>query len=554
MPKTLLLADDSVVIQKLVALSFANEDVELVTVYNGNDAIARAQEARPDLVLADVVMPGKNGYEVCEALKRDPELSGTPVLLLTGTFEAFDQDRAQRAGADGHITKPFEAQALVDRVNELLARPRTAASPSTAAAAAPAAAPAEATDDAYDFFDDDLETVAEPAAPAPQAVPPPVPAPAPAPQGAPPAPAAAEPFGFGPDEDPLAGHVDPMADTRPEPGSDRTVALMPESPPAGAEPAASRPEPEAAPAAGAPGHPAQTFGGQSLGDQITSPTDQTPRLAAGDDLGATVLADLADDAPPADEAAEPAFADDFFEEPEPVALAEADAAAPAPMATIVTDDELEFDAVAPEDSPAEARTVVADDLFSEPADRSESAQSEDDFEFGFESPALAEPSEPPPDLDLSEEGSASSPELEMGGTSAYDVSVSDLADSFAGPPPLPPGEIQAELEAEPGSAFEPASPAAAQPGEAAAQLAAGEPAPSGAAAAAIADLGPAMRERIHETLEKIAWEAFSDLSEQIVRQVLEKVEAVAWEVIPQMAEAAVREEIRRMKEADEDDA
>ncbi len=114
MPKTLLLADDSVVIQKLVGLSFANEDVELVSVDNGDDAVRRARELKPNLVLADVVMPGKNGYEVCESIKSDPDLAHIPVLLLTGTFEAFDEQRAEQCGANGHITKPFEAQVLVE--------------------------------------------------------------------------------------------------------------------------------------------------------------------------------------------------------------------------------------------------------------------------------------------------------------------------------------------------------------------------------------------------------------------------------------------------------
>ena len=64
MPKTLLLADDSVTIQKVVGISFASEDITLITVDNGDDAIVKAREIRPDMVLADVVMPGKNGYEV----------------------------------------------------------------------------------------------------------------------------------------------------------------------------------------------------------------------------------------------------------------------------------------------------------------------------------------------------------------------------------------------------------------------------------------------------------------------------------------------------------
>ena len=112
MAKTLLLADDSVTIQKVVGISFASEDVDLVTVDNGDDAVSRAKEIRPDAILADVVMPGMNGYEVCEAIKADPALAHVPVLLLTGTFEAFDEERAQRCGAAGHVAKPFEAQVL----------------------------------------------------------------------------------------------------------------------------------------------------------------------------------------------------------------------------------------------------------------------------------------------------------------------------------------------------------------------------------------------------------------------------------------------------------
>lgn len=164
MPKTLLLADDSVTIQKVVGISLANEDIELVTVDNGDDAVTRAREVRPDIVLADIVMPGKNGYEVCEALKSDPALAQMPVLLLTGTFEAFDAERARQAGADGHITKPFEAQALVDQVSQLLARStplgdeaaeRIDAQPTAEAvpaAAAQAPSGAGATGEAFDFF------------------------------------------------------------------------------------------------------------------------------------------------------------------------------------------------------------------------------------------------------------------------------------------------------------------------------------------------------------------------------------------------------------------
>jgi CheY-like chemotaxis protein len=122
MPKTLLLADDSVTIQKVVGITFANEDIELVTVDNGTDALTRAKQIFPDLVLADIGMPGMDGYELCAAIRRYPELAHVPVLLLTGTFESYDEARARSVGASGHISKPFEAQALVDRVWELLAQ------------------------------------------------------------------------------------------------------------------------------------------------------------------------------------------------------------------------------------------------------------------------------------------------------------------------------------------------------------------------------------------------------------------------------------------------
>jgi hypothetical protein len=72
--------------------------------------------------LADIGMPGLNGYELCAAIRRDPSLAHIPVLLLTGTFETYDEPKAREVGASGHIAKPFEAQALVDRVFQLLAQ------------------------------------------------------------------------------------------------------------------------------------------------------------------------------------------------------------------------------------------------------------------------------------------------------------------------------------------------------------------------------------------------------------------------------------------------
>jgi CheY-like chemotaxis protein len=120
MPKTVLVADDSLTIRKVVGMLLATEDVTLTAVDNGLDAISRARELRPDLVLADCTMPGKSGYEVCEAIKNDPNLARTTVLLLAGSFEPFDPQRAQLARADGHLVKPFDSASFLERVKGLV--------------------------------------------------------------------------------------------------------------------------------------------------------------------------------------------------------------------------------------------------------------------------------------------------------------------------------------------------------------------------------------------------------------------------------------------------
>lgn len=121
MSKKLLLADDSITIQKVVQITFAHEDYELAIADNGDSAFEKARELKPDLVMADVYMPGKNGYELCTALKQDPDCRNIPVLLLAGSFEPFDEDKARASQADAWLVKPFESQVLIDKVAELLA-------------------------------------------------------------------------------------------------------------------------------------------------------------------------------------------------------------------------------------------------------------------------------------------------------------------------------------------------------------------------------------------------------------------------------------------------
>lgn len=120
MSRTLLVADDSVTIQKVVELTFSDSGHRVVGVGDGRAALEIVRELRPDLVLCDVIMPEMNGYEVCEQIKGDPLTAGIPVLLLTGAFEPFNEERARSCGAEGHLTKPFESRVLLDRVGEIL--------------------------------------------------------------------------------------------------------------------------------------------------------------------------------------------------------------------------------------------------------------------------------------------------------------------------------------------------------------------------------------------------------------------------------------------------
>jgi CheY-like chemotaxis protein len=103
----ILVADDNTNIQKMVVLAFQERGVEVIAVGNGEAAVRRLPDANPDLVLADVFMPVRNGYEVCEFVKKDPRFSHVPVILLVGAFDPLDEKEARRVGADGVLKKPF---------------------------------------------------------------------------------------------------------------------------------------------------------------------------------------------------------------------------------------------------------------------------------------------------------------------------------------------------------------------------------------------------------------------------------------------------------------
>ncbi len=106
MPK-ILIADDNANIQKMVSLAFEGRGIQVVSVGNGEAAVRRIPDLNPDLVLADIFMPLRNGYEVCEFVKKDERFSHVPVILLVGAFDPFDEKEARRVGADGVLKKPF---------------------------------------------------------------------------------------------------------------------------------------------------------------------------------------------------------------------------------------------------------------------------------------------------------------------------------------------------------------------------------------------------------------------------------------------------------------
>jgi CheY-like chemotaxis protein len=116
----LLLADDSVTIQRVIELTFSGEDIDVVAVNDGEQAIARIPTERPDIVLADIGMPKKGGYDVAAFVKGRIDLEHIPVLLLAGAFEPVDQARAEQVRCDGVLIKPFEPRQVIERVRELL--------------------------------------------------------------------------------------------------------------------------------------------------------------------------------------------------------------------------------------------------------------------------------------------------------------------------------------------------------------------------------------------------------------------------------------------------
>ena len=162
MPK-ILVADDNSNIQKMVSLALKDQGIDVVAVGNGEAAVRKIADVRPDLVLADVFMPVRNGYEVCQFVKMDSALSHIPVILLVGAFDPLDEQEAQRVGADGVLKKPFiPPDPLISMVKSALQR---------SGAGSVSAAPAAKFDEPAPFGSKEVPPPANPSVPAMTAAP-----------------------------------------------------------------------------------------------------------------------------------------------------------------------------------------------------------------------------------------------------------------------------------------------------------------------------------------------------------------------------------------------
>ena len=146
MAKTILLADDSPTIRKIVELTFGGSEIRVDAVGTGAEAMKQFEAERPDLVLADVVMPEPAGYEICRAVKNSSH--PVPVLLLAGAFEPYDVERGRECGADDHLVKPFESRVLIEKVERLLNPPEVIEPPDE---------PAEELDEEIDALAEEVQ-------------------------------------------------------------------------------------------------------------------------------------------------------------------------------------------------------------------------------------------------------------------------------------------------------------------------------------------------------------------------------------------------------------
>jgi two-component system, OmpR family, alkaline phosphatase synthesis response regulator PhoP len=123
LPRSVLIVDDepNIVLSLEFLLKQAGFDVRIAR--NGEEALRRLAERKPDLVLLDVMMPNRDGYDICQAIRADPRLEGVRILMLTAKSREVEKEKALALGADDYVTKPFSTRELVERVTQMLSSP-----------------------------------------------------------------------------------------------------------------------------------------------------------------------------------------------------------------------------------------------------------------------------------------------------------------------------------------------------------------------------------------------------------------------------------------------
>ena len=120
MPKKILVCDDEPYILMALTDAVEMEGYDCVTAINGKEALQKAREEHPDLIMLDIMMPFMDGYEVCRELKADPATRDIPVIMLTAKSQQLDINKGKDVGADDYITKPFRPSTLRKKFNEVL--------------------------------------------------------------------------------------------------------------------------------------------------------------------------------------------------------------------------------------------------------------------------------------------------------------------------------------------------------------------------------------------------------------------------------------------------
>lgn len=149
----ILVADDSVTMRRILELTFQGEDASVTAVETGDSALRKASELTPDIVFADLSMSGMDGYALATAIKSAPGLERTAVVVMASQKHPYDEEKGRAAGVDDHIVKPFDTQQVIDRVKQVMGKPRVALGAAAAASKgaapsvgkAPAAAPGSKT-------------------------------------------------------------------------------------------------------------------------------------------------------------------------------------------------------------------------------------------------------------------------------------------------------------------------------------------------------------------------------------------------------------------------